>query len=132
MNVGRLSMAIHLFTSIPLVLFPCKNQIFNIKFLKDKKDNKYAYIFVSAFLVYLTAGIAIAFPKIYDVLSLVGGTGCVYMAITLPGFLSIKLSGKEAWYWKNVCIYVFTWIFTIIGVIAGVLSFLRGVGVIDF
>ena len=132
MNIGRLSMSIHLFTSIPLILFPSKNLIFEIRFLKEKKDNKFIYILVSFFLVYLTAGIAIIFPNIYDILSLMGGTGCVYMSITLPGLLSVRLSGKNKKHWKNVLIYTFTGTFTVIGLVAGALSFLRGIGVIDF
>lgn len=35
MNIGRLSMVIHLFTSIPLILLPSKNLLFNLSFLKN-------------------------------------------------------------------------------------------------
>lgn len=90
------------------------------------------YGLVTFALVYSSAAIAIVFPKIYDALGLLGGTCCVFLTIFLPGLLYLEIHKHEKKPFKHTIIYIGTYLLTLIGIFAAVLSFLRGINVIDF
>ena len=86
---------------------------------------------LTTFLVWLSAVIGTAYPKVINAFSMLGGFLAVPIVIYYPGLLFVKLSTKPWYHPKKIFLVTCTALLSILGFGAAFISLFDIVGLID-
>lgn len=115
--VAAFGTCFHLLFSIPANYFPFRKQVFLTFAGREEFSQKENWLLTTVFIV-VTCAVAIVFPKIVSVLSIIGGFCCCNMCFLVPMLAQLKLSGMPCYHYKNLSALV---IFTTL-IVAGYIS----------
>ena len=90
--VAQVSIILVLFVALPVNYNPFRNQFFYMFFKKEVYSQKENVLCTSIFLA-ITSFIAIVFPKVSDVLGIIGGLNATSIQFLVPMICSVKVSG---------------------------------------
>ncbi len=90
------------------------------------------HLIITFVVIFSAGGLAILYPSFYDAISLLGGTGCLIICITLPGFIYVKLNEEKISKAKKIFVNFMNFSLTMCGVITTVITFLKNIEAINY
>ena len=122
------AICIVLFAAFPSNYNPCRNQFFLLFYNEPNFSNKANFV-VTLIFVIVTCSVAIFYPNVSSVLSIMGGLCSVSICYTVPLYAWVKLSDKPWFDMKNLAPILFFGVLIISGyssVIATVYMIITG------
>jgi len=92
--------------AFPVNFFPFRQAFFTQILKRDTFSDKENYIF-TILSIGISCFIAIIFPNIKQVISILGGLIAVQMSFLLPTIIEVKLSKKRWYEWDNLKVILF-------------------------
>ena len=130
MLIGRFGICLKVLTSLALNEVLCREQIF--KFIGINRKTKTWEHFLGTFLLAgSVAFLAIIFPNIINAFGFVGGYCGIALSFIFPLLLYLKTNEEKWTSWKNLIIIVFASIICFFGIVAGTVSILDTIKIVD-
>ena len=117
MLVGALAICLIMVASLPVNYHPWRYQIFIFCFNRDDFNQCENAIITSIFMIFCT-GVAIVFPNITSVLSILGGLCSCTMSYLIPTIAYVRMSKFKWYHHTNLLPILFFGTLTIIGYIS--------------
>jgi len=95
--IAAFAICIVLFAAFPSNYSPCRNQFFLLCYPEKETFSNKANLMLTVIFIVLTCSVAVFYPNVSTVLSILGGGCSVSICYTVPLFSWVKLSSKP-WY----------------------------------
>lgn len=118
MMAARLGIYISVMVGFPVNFNPYRNSLYH--FLTGSTDFSFkANLLITTVTLMITTTVAIVYPNIIAVLSILGGFGSVFICFFIPVTLRIKLSEHRFYHWSNMIYLIPYGILCLIGWASG-------------
>lgn len=104
--IAAVAICVVLFAAFPSNYNPCRNQFFLLVFKEAEFSNKANFVVTLCFII-VTCSVAVFYPNVSAVLSILGGLCSVSICYTVPLFAWVKLSEKPWHAWDNLAPLLF-------------------------
>lgn len=120
MGVGKITLSISIFLTIPMFVIIPKTIIADL-FFGGTLSNKVNYIYTGLSLG-LCALVACVYDNILNYINYIGGFCIVFQAILFPILAYVKSNGLGMKHWKNVLELGAALVLVLLGIVAGILT----------